>query len=102
MTAFLLLAVAESVNNANESITHIGVGGIFALLVIREVFGFIKSKKQNLNGNTPITKIEFEKHKDVVQYKDNCREIVKRMDGRFDNVDTQLTRVEKLIVKNGN
>ena len=94
------LAVAQKLNNANETITQIGVGGIFALMVIREVFGFIKSKKTN-GANVPVSKMEFDKHKDVVQYKDNCIEIVKRMDGRFDNVDSQLHEVKDLI-KNGN
>jgi len=98
---FLAAATVEQLNNANENITHIGIGGIFALMVIREVFGFIKSRKvESVNGNAPVSKMEFEKHKGMVQYKDNCFEIVKRMDGRFDNVDSQLHEV-KTLIKNG-
>ena len=76
-----------------ETLTQVGVGGIIVILVLREVFGFMK----NRNGSTPITKTEFEKHKDSVQYKDNCTEVVKRMDMRFDNIDERLGEVKQLI-----
>jgi len=88
----------------DAGITEIGIGGVFALLVIKEVFGFVKAKR-NGNGsqisNKVITRDEFEKHKISAQYKDNCSEIVKRMDGRFDNIDSQLTEV-KTLIRNGN
>ena len=92
-----VLAAVQQLNNANESITHLGIGGIFALLVIREVFGFIKSRKEvPTNG---------------YQKSATCNEIVKRFDKnfesqdkRFDKVDVQLDEVKTLIVKkqNGN
>ena len=89
-----LAAAAQELRTANESITQIGVGGIFALMVIREVFGFIKSKKEvPTNG---------------YQKAATCNEIVKRFDinfsnsdKRFDKVDKQLEEVKTLIVKNG-
>ena len=85
----ILLATAERLTNANESITHLGIGGIFALLVIREVFGFIRNRKENMNGNTPITRTEFDNHKNVAQYKDNCHEIVKRIENEFRAIEVR-------------
>ena len=91
----IFLAVAEVANNtSSDPITQVGVGGIVALLVIREVFGFIKSKKDvSTNG---------------YQKAATCNEIVKRFDKnfesqdkRFDKVDLQLDEVKSLIVKNG-
>ena len=94
MAGFLFLAVADAVNNVpKDSVTQIGVGGIFALLVIREVFGFVKSKKE-------VTSNGYQKAA-------TCNEIVKRFDmnfaaqdHRFDKVDTQLDEV-KTLIKNG-
>ena len=93
----IFLAAVQQLNNANDSITQIGVGGIFALMVIREVFAFIKSRKEvPTNG---------------YQKAATCNEIVKRFDKnfesqdkRFDKVDVQLDEVKTLIVKkqNGN
>jgi len=93
----IFLAAVQQLNNANDSITQIGVGGIFALMVIREVFAFIKSRKEvSTNG---------------YQKAATCNEIVKRFDKnfesqdkRFDKVDVQLDEVKTLIVKkqNGN
>lgn len=96
----IFLAAAEAVRVSDpSSITSLGVGGIFALLVIREVFAYTKGRKTN--ESISVSKTEFDKHKCAVQYKDNCIEIVKRMDGRFDNIDSQLHEVKDLI-KNGN
>jgi len=91
MTAFLLLAVAESVNNVpKDSITQIGVGGIFALIIIKTVFDYTKGKKVT-NG---------------YQKAATCEQIVKRFDKnfdsqdkRFDKVDKQLDEVKTLIIK---
>jgi len=94
MAMSVILAAAQQLRTANESVTQIGVGGIFALLVIREVFSFIKNKK---NGG-PVSHIEydenqravtcheFEHHKSMAQYKDNCQEIVKRFDNTLNNL----------------
>ena len=67
----------------DDTLTHVGIGGIFAILILREVFGFLKNSRAKLNGNSPITRNEFDKHKDAVQYRDNCGQIVKRIDGNF-------------------
>ena len=79
----------------DAGLTEIGIGGVFALLVIREVFGFIKIKK-NGNGINGFQKVS------------TCDEIVKRFDKnfdsqdkRFDKVDTQLDEV-KTLIRNGN
>ena len=33
--------------------TQLGVGGIFVILVLREVFGFLEKKRSNGNGTSP-------------------------------------------------
>lgn len=38
-------------DNLLSGVTQIGVGGIFALFILREVFTFIKSQRTNGNGN---------------------------------------------------
>ena len=75
-----------------SGITEIGIGGVFALLVIKEFVVYAKSKKAT-NG---------------WQRKASCDEIVKRFDNnfisqdkRFDKIDTQLDEVKDLI-RNGN
>ena len=90
MTMFLLLAVAEQVSNTHESITQLGVGGILVVVVLREVFAFVKNKK-NITTNG-------------YQRKAACDEIVKRFDinfnsqeKRFDKVDSKLEEVKDLI-----
>jgi len=108
----IFLAVAEVANNtSSDPITQVGVGGIVALLVIREVFGFIKSKKISLNGNGPVTKTEFAEHKKVAQYKDNCvqvqRTIEQKFNGLIDLTNERFCTINKGIenlselIKNG-
>ena len=93
-------------------ITQLGVGGIFAIVVIREVFNFIKSRNNKDGKEEPqynfgfVNRSEFEEHKKAVQYKDNCEQIVKRIDSsfnsqekRFDAIDRQFGEV-KLLIKN--
>ena len=80
-------------------ITEIGVGGVFAVIVIREVLSFLKTQKASRNGNAGITRAEFEKHKDSVQYKDNCEQIVKRMDAAFEAQEKMFGLMEKRIIE---
>jgi len=91
----MLLAAAEAVQTLQkaptDSLTQIGVGGLFAILVIREFVAYTKGKKVS-NG--------FQKAA-------TCSEIVKRFDNnfesqdkRFDKVDVQLDEVKTLILKN--
>jgi hypothetical protein len=91
-----------------DSLTQLGVGGIFVIVVLREVFSFInRNGKKKLDESAQsvtapfITKQDFERLKLSVQYKDNCGEIVKRIDQRFDAVDTAITEVKTLIRKSG-
>lgn len=71
----------------SETITQIGMGGVLALLVIREVLTFIKNGKMSKQGNGVVTQKEFAEHKKAAQYRDNCEQIVKRIDGRFDDLE---------------
>lgn len=65
-------------------------------------YGFII--KFILNNKSGVSKMDFEKHKDSVQYKDNCQEIVKRIEQRADDRHTEIkegmSRIENLI-RNG-
>jgi hypothetical protein len=64
-----------------EVLTQVGVGGIFAIVVLKEVFGFLKSvKNKNGKNGDKITRREFDIHKTEVQYKDNCEQVVKRLE----------------------
>jgi len=95
-----------------STLPEIGIGGIFALLVIREVLNFINrrggkdsvSQAEFDENKRAVTAHEFETHKSMVQYKDNCQEVVKRFDcilasqdKRFDRIDTQFSEVKDLI-----
>ena len=73
-----------------QTITHLGIGGLFALAILKVVFDFLKGQRINKNGNTPITKTEFEKHKSTVQYKDTCKEVVHRIDSSLESIDGKL------------
>ena len=63
-------------------------------------------------NNKPVSKAEFEKHKESVQYKDNCEQTVLRMEAgisavaavqneKFKNIEAGIARIERHI-KNGN
>jgi len=89
---FLAVATDAAVNVPGDSVTQIGIGGVFAIMVIKMVFDYTKGKKV-ING---------------YQRKASCDEIVKRFDNnfisqdkRFDKIDTQLEEVKDLI-RNGN
>ena len=82
---------------------EMGAGGALAVIIIREVLQIVLKSR---NGEY-ISRKEFDKHKSSVQYKDNCNEIVKRLDEanqaqekRFDSIDRQFGEVKQLI-KNG-
>jgi hypothetical protein len=81
----------------NELITQVGVGGVLAILIIREV---LNARNHRKNGEY-ISRSEFEKHKDSVQYKDSCEQIVKRIDAAFEKIDEQFENVKELIRNGG-
>jgi hypothetical protein len=80
---------------ADISIVEIGAGGALAIVILREVFNFIKNQRFNKNGG--VTRTEFEKYKDSVQYKDNCEQIVKRVDAAFEAQEKMFRLMEKRI-----
>jgi len=57
-----------------------------------------------LINKSGVSKMDFDKHKESVQYKDNCSEIVKRIEQRADDrhveIKDGMKRIETLI-KNG-
>lgn len=88
-------------------VTQVGIGGIFAIIVLREVFTFLNNSKTKKVNNS-VSRSEFDRHKDTMQSKENCRQIVKRLDSafaaqdkRFDQIDKQFGEVKTLIRNNG-
>ena len=79
----------------DELITQVGVPAIVVILILREVVPALRNGKSKNNGC--ISRSEFDKHKESVQYKDTCEQIVKRMDGRFDTVDGNLEEVKDML-----
>lgn len=75
-------------------IVEIGAGGALAIVILKTTFDFVKSTRANRNG---VSRGEFEKHKDSVQYKDNCEQIVKRMDAAFIAQEKMFRAMEKRI-----
>ena len=78
-----------------EYIKEVGIGGVFVIMILREVFNFVKEKKNGSvyqDDNRHITYEEFEKLKTTAQYKDNCFEIVKRLEGEFRAIEFRDTR----------
>lgn len=89
-----------------DYITQIGVGGVFAIVVIKTVLDIVLSKRND--NKSYVTLKELERLKNSVQYKDNCEQIVKRLDEtnkmqekRFDKVDAQFEEVKSLIRNGG-
>lgn len=115
---------------AVENLTELGVGGIFAFMIIREVVPPIikafssnnkngNSSDNNGNGNGYLKKTEFDKLAERVQYKDTCIEIVRRFDSynneqkeRMEEQKNQITALSDKVengfnalqktIKNGN
>ena len=77
----------------SDPITQLGVGGVFAIVVVREVLNFVKNRNGKLSPGNYVTKSEFEEHKKSVRYSETCEQIVKRLDGRFDSLDRQLSDI---------
>jgi hypothetical protein len=71
--------------------TELGMGGILAILILREVIPYVA--KLNGRKNGCIQRSEFERHKETVQYRGNCEQIVKRMDSSI----VQLSEGQKEI-----
>ena len=75
-------------------IIEIGAGGALVIVILKTTFDFVRSTKNSKNG---VSRVEFEKHKDSVQYKDNCEQIVKRMDAAFVAQEKMFRAMEKRI-----
>jgi len=65
--------------------------GIFA--AIAGCYGWLI--KHLMNSKNIVTKEEFADHKKSVQYKDNCAEIVKRIDGKLDVIMGFIENLKK-------
>jgi NAD(P)H-dependent FMN reductase len=78
-------------------IVEIGAGGALAAIILREVFSFLKAQKSNKNNGPYLSRAEFQTHKESVQYKDNCEQIVKRVDAAFEAQEKMFRLMEKRI-----
>lgn len=65
--------------------------GIFA--AIAGCYGWLI--KHLMNSKNIVTKDEFARHKEAVQYKDNCGEIVKRIDEKLDIIILEIKELRK-------
>lgn len=65
--------------------------GIFA--AIAGCYGWLI--KHLMNSKNIVTQDEFARHKDSVQYKDNCGEIVKRIDEKLDIIIVEIKELRK-------
>jgi hypothetical protein len=107
----------------DDIVTHLGIGGVFSLLLIRQFIDLVKwwrsseevsgvsyQQRPMVNGSY-VTKNEFEKHKESVQYKDSCMGNVKFLVTKIDalnqrhedhcaNQGRQFAEVKELI-RNG-
>lgn len=91
-----------------DLITQLGVPVIVVILILREIVPVLKNNSRKNSKDKYVVRQEYEKHKEAVQYKDNCEQIVKRLDEtnkaqekRFDNIDKQFDEVKVLIRNNG-
>lgn len=85
----------------NDLISSIGVPAIVVILLLREIIPALKNNNNKEDESKSVSQDDLERLKKTVQYKDTCSEIVKRMDGRFDTVDSGIKEV-KALIKNGN
>jgi hypothetical protein len=72
-------------------------------VMILSAYGFII--KFIISTKTAVTQSEFDKHKAVVQYKDTCGEIVRRIDekadGRHQELKEDMAEIKNLIRNGG-
>jgi hypothetical protein len=106
-----------------DTLTYIGWSGIITVMILREVFAYLIKNKSGDNGvrsSLPRdNKNDLKELADKVQYKDNCKQIVERIEDAFRNIesrdrerkeyqnsqfkkiDDQLVEV-KTLIRNGN
>ena len=78
----------------SDLIMQLGIGAVFAILILREVLPVVlKAGSKNGNGKIRdwVTHDHLDKKLETVQYKDNCKQIVARMDIQFDLLKEQNT-----------
>ena len=81
----------------DELITQVGVGGILAILILREVLPFTRNGKARTNG---IARGEFERLKENVRYRDTCDKIHDAIQRQHNEVREDLREIKSLI-RNG-
>lgn len=100
-----------------EQLSQYGVAVVILILVLREVLpwaaSIVNGKNGRVKSSDSVTRAEFDQHKKVVQYRDNCEQIQitinTRFDGlekltnqRFGSIETGLNEVKSLIKNGGN
>jgi hypothetical protein len=98
----------------DNTFTEIGIGGIILILGMRELIPIIFKYSRNGNGKEKancVTRDEFNKFGEAVQYSKNCEQVQKtfeaKIDGfaqttnqRFNSVETGISELKELV-KNG-
>lgn len=67
---------------------HLGIGGIFAIMLLREILPYLKTKN-TVNGGSGqyVTKHEIDTYFSKVQMKDVCAAEMKAFNVRFDSIE---------------
>lgn len=81
----------------DELLTQVGVGGILAILILREVLPLIKNGK----NNSTIGRNEFNTNKSEVRYRDMCDEIHRGINRQFADLKADLNEIKSMIQNNG-
>lgn len=84
-----------------ELVTHVGVGGILAILVIREVLNFLKARNGEASRNYGISRDEFDRHKTEVRYRDTCDDRHEAIQRQFADLRSDLSEIKDLIRSGG-
>jgi hypothetical protein len=71
----------------NDPLTQVGVGGIIAIMLVKEVLVFVSKQR---SGNGSGIQNQLSSLQRTVQFKDTCAETVKRF-------DAALTSLEKKV-----
>jgi len=81
-----------------EYVTQLGVGGIIAYLVVREVLTFLKNKDCNEKNCPDSSDGKLERYKEALVYRDNtCKATHEFVNIRLEKIDKALDEIKQDI-----